>query len=44
MVDKELVRIAIGIKTEFLGDKTERNICLVTVQRTMLVLLTQSGC
>lgn len=42
MVDKELVRIAIGIKTELLGDKTKRNICLVTVQRTISVLFTQS--
>lgn len=44
MVDKELVRIAIGIKTELLGDKTKRNICLVTVQRTMSVLFTESWC
>lgn len=38
MVDKELVRIAIGIKAEFLGNKTKRNICLVTVKRAMSVL------
>lgn len=29
--DKELVRIAVCIKTKFLGDETKRNICLVTV-------------
>lgn len=31
--DKELDRIAVGIKAEFLGDETKRNICLVTVGR-----------
>lgn len=43
VVDEELVRIAVGVKTEFLGDETERNICLVTVQRTTSVLHAQSS-
>lgn len=38
VVDKELVRIAVGIKTKLLGNETQRDICLVTVQKTMLVL------
>lgn len=38
VVDKELVRIAVGIKTKLLGNETQRDICLVTVPRTMLVL------
>lgn len=42
VVDKELVRIAVGIKTELLGDETKRNICLVTAPRTTSVLFTQS--
>ena len=40
--DKELVRIAVGIETKFLGDETKRNICLVTVPRTMSALSAQS--
>jgi hypothetical protein len=38
VLDKELVRIAVGIETKFLGDETKRNICLVTVPRTMSAL------
>lgn len=42
VVDKELVRIAIGIKTELLGDETKRNICLVTAPRTVSVPFNRS--
>lgn len=37
--EQELDSIAIGIKAEFLGDKTKRNICLVTMPRKQVSIV-----